>query len=141
MTRPVEDLLPHRPPFLWVDEILDVEPGVRCVAIKRLDGSEPVFTGHFPGNPILPGVLLIEAAAQTGVLMLGAGRPERPGVMLLAAVTHFKFQQPVRPGDVIEIETRVLTEAMGMAVVSAVVRVGTSVVASGQLSLAERQTL
>ena len=138
LTLPVEDLLPHRAPFLWVDQILEIEPGARCVASKRLDPDEPLFAGHFPGNPIFPGVLLIEAAAETAGLMLTVGQSQRPSVMLLAAVTHFKFQQAVRPGDVIEIETRLLTEALGMAAVSAVVRVGATVVASGQLSLVLR---
>ncbi len=138
MTRRVDDLLPHRPPFVWVEEILEIEPGVRCVAAKRVDPADPVFAGHFPGNPLLPGVLVIEAAAQAAGLMLAAASAGPPGPMVLAAVEHFKFKRPVRPGDLMEIETRLLTEVPGMAAVSVVVRVGTAVVASGQLSLASR---
>ena len=68
----IEAILPHRPPFLWVDRVESVEPGVRCVASKRIDPQEPFFAGHFPGEPILPGVFLVEAAAQTAGIMMGA---------------------------------------------------------------------
>lgn len=134
----MDDLLPHRPPFVWVDEIREIEPGVRCVAAKRVDPADPVFAGHFPGNPLLPGVLVIEAAAQAAGLMLAAAGEGAPALMVLAAVEHFKFKRPVRPGDLMEIETQLLAQVPGMAAVSAVVRVGTAVVASGQLSLASR---
>jgi 3-hydroxyacyl-[acyl-carrier-protein] dehydratase len=135
VTPRVEDLLPHRAPFLWIERVLEIEPGARCVASKRLDPAEPVFAGHFPDNPLLPGVLLIEAAAQTAGVMLGTRVPSKPGIALLAAVNHFKFLRPVRPGDEIEVEARLVLEALGMAVVSATVRVGADVVASGEISV------
>lgn len=138
MSQRVEDILPHRPPFLWIERVLELEAGVRCVATKRLDPAEPIFTGHFPDNPLMPGVLLIEAAAQTAGVMLGARLSSRPEVTLLAAVNHFKFLRSVRPGDEIEIETRLTLEALGMAVVSATVRVGPDVVASGEISVVSR---
>jgi 3-hydroxyacyl-[acyl-carrier-protein] dehydratase len=135
VSNPAEGLLPHRPPFLWIDDVVELEPGVRCVAGKTLSPSEPVFAGHFPGDPILPGVLLIEAAAQAAGVMIASARTERPGRALLAAVHHFKFLKSVRPGDSIQIETTLKLEALGMAVVSVSVRVAGNVVATGEISV------
>ncbi len=70
----IETLIPHRPPFLWIDRVEELEPGVRCVAVKFVDPAIPIFAGHFPAKPILPGVLLIEAVAQTAGVMLGSAR-------------------------------------------------------------------
>jgi 3-hydroxymyristoyl/3-hydroxydecanoyl-(acyl carrier protein) dehydratase len=137
VTHRPEDILPHRPPFLWLDRVVEVRTG-HCVAAKRLDPADPVFAGHFPGNPVMPGVLLIEAAAQTAGVMLGAGLAEPPAVALLAAVNHFKFVERVKPGDTIEVETTLKLEALGMAVVAATIRVDGQVVASGEISVASR---
>ena len=72
----IETLIPHRPPFLWIDRVEELEPGVRCVAVKFVDPANPIFAGHFPARPILPGVFLIEAVAQTAGVMLGSGAPQ-----------------------------------------------------------------
>src|ERR1700733_7569093 len=99
----IEALIPHRPPFLWIDRVEELEPGVRCVAVKFVDAANPVFAGHFPATPILPGIFLIEAMAQTAGVMLGSSTPvavgDRGGVALLAAVNRFKFFKPVAPGQ------------------------------------------
>ena len=71
----IEKRIPHRPPFLWIDRVEEFEPGVRCVAWLLVDGTNPLFAGHFPARPILPGVLIIEAVAQTAAVMLGAEAP------------------------------------------------------------------
>ncbi len=134
MDSEIEAILPHRPPFLWVDRVLSLEPRVRCVASKRIDPDAPFFAGHFPGEPILPGVFLVEAAAQTAGLMMGRGG----SVKRLAAVNHFKFKGAVRPGAVIEIDARLLVEQQGMAIVSAVVTVAGEEVAAGQLTVVSR---
>src|SRR5215467_12580206 len=96
----IEGLIPHRPPFLWIDRVEELEPGVRCVAVKFIDPEDPIFAGHFPANPIMPGVLLIEAVAQTAGVMLGPAASQTAykntgAVALLAAVNRFKFFQPV----------------------------------------------
>jgi 3-hydroxyacyl-[acyl-carrier-protein] dehydratase len=135
VSRRVEDSIPHRRPFLWIEQVLELEPGARCVASQRLDPAEPIFGGHFPDNPLLPGAILIEASAQTAGVMLGARLEKPPAIALLAAVHNFKFVRPVKPGDVIEIETCLKLEALGMAVVSAIVRVGSDVVAMGEISV------
>lgn len=132
----IETMIPHRPPFLWIDRVEELEPGVRCVAVKFVDPADPVFAGHFPAKPILPGVLLIEAVAQTAGVMLGSVAPQGAGKLaLLAAVNRFKFFKPVTPGQELRIETRKLTDAGKMAYISGTVFVDGEIVASGELSV------
>ena len=136
----IETLIPHRPPFLWIDRVEELEPGIRCVAVKFIDPATPIFAGHFPAKPILPGVLLIEAVAQAAGVMLGSAAPkdnnQNPaGVALLAAVNRFKFLKPVTPGQQLRIETKKLTEAGQMAYIVGTVWVGEDMVASGELSV------
>jgi 3-hydroxyacyl-[acyl-carrier-protein] dehydratase len=134
----IETMIPHRPPFLWIDRVEELEPGVRCVAVKFVDPADPVFAGHFPAKPILPGVLLIEAVAQTAGVMLGsaASEPSGEGVALLAAVNRFKFLKPVSPGQELRIETKKVTEFGQLACISGTVLVDGEIVASGELSVA-----
>jgi 3-hydroxyacyl-[acyl-carrier-protein] dehydratase len=146
----IETLIPHRPPFLWIDRVEELEPGVRCVAVKFVDPAIPIFAGHFPAKPILPGVLLIEAVAQTAGVMLGSAAPQDADksagasnvagsnlgkAVLLAAVNRFKFLKPVMPGQELRIETKKLTEVGQMACVGGTVWVGGEVVAKGELSV------
>jgi beta-hydroxyacyl-ACP dehydratase FabZ len=132
----IEKMIPHRTPFLWIDRIEILEPGVRCVAVKWIDAADPLFAGHFPGHPILPGVLIIEAVAQTAGVMLGSATQEgATGVALLAAVNRFKFLTPVAPGQEIRVETTKLTAAGRMTCVAGTVTVGGKMVASGELSV------
>jgi len=138
MKTEIEAILPHRPPFLWIDRVQSVEPGVRCVASKHIDPQAPFFAGHFPGDPILPGVFLVEAAAQTAGVMMGASGTAPCSRKRLAAIKEFKFQKPVYPDAVVEIETRLLVEREGMALVSAVITVAGEVVANGQLTVVSR---
>jgi 3-hydroxyacyl-[acyl-carrier-protein] dehydratase len=136
----IETLIPHRPPFLWIDRVEELEPGVRCVAVKFVDPASPIFFGHFPTKPIFPGVLLIEAVAQTAGVMLGSAAPQGSEkgageVALLAAVNRFKFLKPVTPGQELRIETKKLTEAGQLACIGGTVWVGAEMVASGELTV------
>ena len=132
----IEGLIPHRAPALWIDGIAELEPGTRCEAFKRIDHGHPAFAGHFPGNPVLPGIYLIEAVAQTaGVMLSSAAPPEPDAVHLLGAVNRFKFLKAVKPGDELRIVTRTLTDAGKMALIEGVVSVGGEVVARGELSV------
>lgn len=106
------------------------------MAVKFIDPADPIFAGHFPAKPILPGVLLIEAVAQTAGVMLGSAAPQGSGnLALLAAVNRFKFFKPVTPGRELRIETKKLTDAGKMAYVSGTVFVDGEMVASGELSV------
>ena len=132
----IETMIPHRPPFLWIDRVEELEPGTRCVAVKFVDPADPIFAGHFPAKPILPGVLLIEAVAQTAGVMLGSAAPQGAGELaLLATVNRFKFFKSVTPGQELRIETRKLTDAGRMAYIGGTVWVGGEIVASGELSV------
>ncbi len=102
-------VLPHRYPILLVDRVLEMEPGKRIVAVKNVTINEPVFLGHFPGRPVMPGVMLIEGMAQAGGLLLLHDIPDRQNKLLLfASIEGAKFRRPVVPGDQVRYEIEVL---------------------------------
>jgi len=102
-------ILPHRYPFLLVDRILEVEKGKRIVGIKNVTFNEEFFQGHFPGNPVMPGVLILEAMAQVAAIGLFGVVPEHEKKLLyLSGVDRCKFRRPVFPGDQLRIEAEIL---------------------------------
>ena len=103
------ECLPHRYPFLLVDRILETEGDTRVVGIKNVTINEPFFQGHFPGHPIMPGVLIVEAMAQTGgVLLLSALERPQDKVVYFMSLDGVKFRRPVVPGDQLRMEVKVL---------------------------------
>lgn len=105
----IQNLLPHRYPFLMVDRITELEPNARAVGIKNVTVNEPFFQGHFPGNPIMPGVLIVEAMAQiAGVLAFGSG--VQGNAVFFMSIEKAKFRKPVVPGDQLRIEIKVLQQ-------------------------------
>jgi len=102
--------IPHRPPFLMVDRAEDYRPSQSLVGIKCVTVNEPFFLGHFPGNPVMPGVLIIEALAQTGGLLMSKSWDVDPEgrIILFMSVDNCRFRHPVRPGDVLRMEVDVL---------------------------------
>ena len=106
----IQKILPHRYPFLMVDAILEIEPRKRIVGIKNVTINEGFFQGHFPGKPILPGVLMIEAMAQAGGLLLLREFPDREDKLLyFVAVDDARFRRPVIPGEQLRLEVSVLS--------------------------------
>ena len=102
-------LLPHRYPFLLIDRVIEMERKKRIVAIKNVTFNEPHFTGHFPDYPIMPGVLMVEAIAQTGGALLMTEIPDREQkLMVFTGIDNAKFKRPVVPGDQLRIEVTVL---------------------------------
>ena len=103
--RQILEILPHRYPFLLVDRILSMEPGVRATGIKNVSGNEPFFQGHFPGHPIMPGVLIIEAMAQVGgAFAMISNQIGTDKVTYFIGIDKCRFRKPVLPGDVLRIE-------------------------------------
>ncbi|MCX6373108.1 MAG: 3-hydroxyacyl-ACP dehydratase FabZ [Actinobacteria bacterium] len=101
-------LLPHRPPFLLVDEVLEGEEGVRCVAIRTLTDDDFWFAGHFPGNPVMPGVLIVEALAQTATIAAASGGDISGKIGLFAGIDKVRFKRVVKPGDTLRLEAEIV---------------------------------
>jgi len=100
----IEEILPHREPFLLIDEVLELEPGHRVVARKRVRDDEWYLAGHFPGRPVMPGVLIVEAMAQTGAVAVLAEEENRGRIALFAGIDDTRFKRIVEPGDELVLE-------------------------------------
>jgi 3-hydroxyacyl-[acyl-carrier-protein] dehydratase len=100
----IEEILPHREPFLLIDEVLELVPGERVVARKRVREDEWYLRGHFPGRPVMPGVLIVEAMAQTGAVAVLAEEENRGRIALFAGIDDTRFKRIVAPGDELELE-------------------------------------
>jgi 3-hydroxyacyl-[acyl-carrier-protein] dehydratase len=121
----IQKILPHRYPFLLVDAIEEMEPKKRIVGIKNVTVNEYFFQGHFPGKPVMPGVLIIESIAQIGGLLLLSDVKDRDNkLMYMAAVDNARFRRPVVPGDQLRIEVNVITFRGPFCKVAGVARVG-----------------
>src|SRR5947209_8212442 len=105
----IQAILPHRYPFLLIDRVIEIERKQRIVAIKNVTANEPFFQGHFPGYPIMPGVLMVEAMAQAGGALLLTEIPDREQkLMVFTGIDKAKFRKPVTPGDQLRIEVDVV---------------------------------
>ena len=113
----VKNFLPHRYPFLLIDKVINLEVGKNLTAIKNVTFNEPHFNGHFPGQPIMPGVLIIEALAQaTGILAFKSevGKPQTGQIYMLVGVDKVRFKRMVEPGDQLEIYAEIITVKRGI---------------------------
>lgn len=135
-SKDIMGIIPHRYPFLLVDRILEVQQGQKAVGIKNVTVNEPFFQGHFPGNPVMPGVLIVEALAQVGAVAI-LSMPENKGKLgLFAGIDGFRFRRPVVPGDILRLEVT-LTKVRGpIGKGSARAEVNGQTVAEGELLFA-----
>lgn len=129
----ISSVLPHRYPFLMVDRIIEINAD-SIVGIKNVTVNEPHFTGHFPGFPVMPGVLIIEAMAQVSGILVGKMAPHTRGrIMYLAAIENAKFRKPVVPGDQLRIEMKMLRLKHAVAKIQGIAKVDGQVVAEAAL--------
>ena len=129
-------ILPHRYPFLLVDKILELEPGKRVVGQKSVTMNEHFFVGHFPGHPIMPGVLIIEMMAQVGGVMLLKPEGNAGKLAYLAGVEKARFRKPVLPGDTITAEITIVRERGNLGWTKAEARVNGDLVCDAEISFA-----
>ncbi|MFM1848104.1 MAG: beta-hydroxyacyl-(acyl-carrier-protein) dehydratase FabZ [Pseudomonadota bacterium] len=135
----IQEIIPHRYPFLMVDRIVEFVDNERAVGIKNVTVNEPYFTGHFPGRPVMPGVMILEAMAQTGAIL---ARRSQDGVapgktVFLVGATDCKWKRQVVPGDTLRIEMVSVRKRRPLWIMSGTVMVGDKVVASATISAAE----
>lgn len=132
----IMEIIPHRYPFLLIDTIEELEPGERALGKKCVSVNEPYFTGHFPGNPVMPGVLIMEALAQVGAVAI-LSKPEFQGhTAYFAGIDKARFRQKVVPGDVLYLETTIVKAKGPIGVGKAVAKVNEKIVAEAELTFA-----
>jgi 3-hydroxyacyl-[acyl-carrier-protein] dehydratase len=135
-SREIQEIIPHRWPFLLVDKIIDLQPGQGAVGIKNVTAAEFVFQGHFPGYPIFPGVLIIEALAQVGAVAVLSLPENRGKIVLFAGVNGFRFREPVFPGDSLRLEVKLTRMRGPIGKGAAKATVEGKAVAEGELTFA-----
>lgn len=129
----IQEIIPHRYPFLLVDKIVEMEVGHKAVGIKNVTINEPFFQGHFPGHPVMPGVLIVEALAQVGAVALLASEEYKGKLALFAGIDEVRFKQQVVPGDTLRLEVEILSVRRGIGKGKAVAYVGDKVTCKGQI--------
>lgn len=132
----IQNLLPHRYPFLLVDRILDLEPGRRAVGLKSVSMNEEFFQGHFPGQPIMPGVLVLEAMAQAGAVIMLSHPEHKHKLALIVGFENVRFRKQVVPGDQLISEVTLQWFKRNIGKIAMVGRVDGEVVAEGELTFA-----
>ena len=129
-------IIPQRPPFLMIDRVEEYVPGESAIAYKNVCINEPHFEGHFPGNPIMPGVLIVEALAQTGAVAILSLEENKGKNALFGGIDKLRFKRQVVPGDVLKLEVKIIKRKGPIGVGEAVATVDGVVAAKGELTFA-----
>ena len=132
----IMEIIPHRQPFMLIDTVEELTPGVRALAKKCVSYNEPFFQGHFPKEPVMPGVLIIEALAQAGAVAILSLEENKGKTAYFAAIQSAKFKKKVIPGDVLMLETEIIKQKGPMGIGKAVATVDGQVAVSAELTFA-----
>lgn len=132
----IQNILPHRYPFLLIDRVSELEPGIKATAHKCVSVNEPFFQGHFPSFPVMPGVLILEALAQTGAVAMLSLEENKGKLALFAGLNNVKFKKQVVPGDVLELKCEIKKTFGKMGVGEGVATVDGKVAAKAELTFA-----
>lgn len=134
--RQIQEILPHRYPFLLIDRVTDMEEGKWARAVKCVTANEPFFQGHFPGRPVMPGVLIMEALAQTGAVAILSEEENRGKLVVFGGIRNCRFRRQVIPGDVLELYCEMTDRRGPVGYGKAVAKVDGQIAAQGELSFA-----
>jgi len=132
----IMEIIPQRPPFLMIDRVEEYTPGECCVAYKNVCINEPHFQGHFPGQPIMPGVLIVEALAQTGAIAILSMEENKGKNALFGGIDKLRFKRQVIPGDVLKLEVKVIKKKGPIGIGEALATVNGEVAVKGELTFA-----
>jgi len=135
----IQKILPQRFPFLMIDRVVELEPQKKVVAIKNVSFNESYFSGHFPGKPVMPGVLIIEAMAQSSIMLFYSDKQEDKKRSYYLGAVKVKFLNPVFPGDQLKITIEAIKIISNAALVNAKVCVGDKEIANGELSFSAKE--
>jgi len=129
----IQKILPHRYPFLLIDKVIELEEGKRAVAIKNVTINEQFFQGHFPGNPVMPGVLIVEALAQTGAVAILTQEKFKNKIVYFGGIKNVKFKKKVIPGDTLKLVTEIVKMKGNFGIGTAIAYVGDDIATEAEL--------
>lgn len=132
----IKKIIPQREPFLMIDEVKELIPGESCIAYKNVREDEYYFKGHFPGNPIMPGVLIVESLAQTGAVAILSLEENKGKNALFGGVNKLRFKKQVLPGDKLELDVKIIKKKGTIGIGEAVAKVDGEIAAKGELTFA-----
>ncbi len=132
----IKEIIPQREPFLMIDEVEEYIPGESCIAYKNVNENEYYFKGHFPGNPIMPGVLIVEALAQTGAVAILSMKENKGKNALFGGIDKLRFKRQVVPGDKLKLEMKIIKKKGPVGIGEAIATVDGKIAVKGELTFA-----